>query len=173
MNIEHISRALGRAKLDVYRGEIEGYRLTEMGLLVPNNLKLFEWVGNNIILTTGKNLVLDRLFALSAVIALTHIGVGTDSTTAVVGQAQLNPLVSGSTTFAAFDGAPNAPSRTGSVVTYQATFGTGVANFAWAEAGTFNGAVNGVSTMFNRIVIGPFTKTPAVSIVMQFQITQT
>ncbi len=120
--------------------------------------------------TAGKNLVLDRLFSLSGPpAAVGNVGVGTDSTAAAVGQTQLNPSVSGSVLIQTADGGTARSSQT---VTIASTFGTGVANFAWNEYGLFNGNTNGTSTMFNRVVIGPFTKTSAVSIVLQAQITQ-
>ena len=64
------------------------------------------------------------------------------------------------------------PSRAAFVLTYKSTFGTGVANFTWNEAGLFNGTVNGTSNMFNRVIIGPFAKTSSVSIAYSTTITQ-
>lgn len=122
------------------------------------------------IVTNGKGLTLDRLFNLSSAVAITSMGVGTDSTAFAVGQTQLNPSVSGSVLLQNLDAGTSRASLT---VTCQSTFGTGVANFAWNEIGLFNGNTNGTSTMFDRIApIGPFTKTSAVSIVAIMQITQ-
>lgn len=120
--------------------------------------------------TNGKALVLDRTFGLASAAAVTHMGVGTDSTAYAVGQAQLNPSVAGSVFLQAFDALPT---RTGLVVTTQTTYGTAVANFAWAEIGQFAGATNGTSPLLDRIApIGPFTKSAAVSIVAVMQLTQ-
>lgn len=123
----------------------------------------------NLIVTVGKNLVLDRLFGLSSAVALTSVGVGTDSTAAAVGQTQLNPTVAGSVLLQTADAGT---SRSAQTVTIASTYGTGVANFSWNEIGLFNGNTNGTSTMFNRIVIGPFNKTTAVTIIAQLQISQ-
>lgn len=128
-----------------------------------------EFVRENLIVTTGKQLMLDRLFGLASAVALSSVGVGTDSTAAAVGQTQLNPSVAGSVLIQTADAGT---ARSTLTVTIQSTFGTGVANFQWNEAALFNGNTNGTSVMFNRIVIGPFTKTSAVSIVLQIQITQ-
>jgi hypothetical protein len=120
--------------------------------------------------TNGKGLVLDMLFGLSGATKVNSMGVGTDSTAYAVGQSQLNPTVSGSVFLQAFDAGT---SRSGLVVTATTTYATGVANFAWAEIGMFNGTTNGTSVMLDRIApIGPFTKSSAVSIVAVIQLTQ-
>lgn len=122
------------------------------------------------IVTNGKGLALDRLFGLSSSVAISSMGVGTDSTAYAVGQSQLNPSVAGSVFLQALDAGT---ARASLVVTATSTFATGNANFAWAEIGLFNGTTNGTSTMFDRIApIGPFTKSSAVSIVAVVQITQ-
>lgn len=101
--------------------------------------------------------------------AITSVGVGNDSTAASVSQIGLNPGSSGSVLIISADAGT---SRTNQTVTIQATFGTASANFTWNEAGLFNGVSNSSSIMFNRTVIGPFTKTTSVSIVYQVQVTQ-
>lgn len=123
------------------------------------------------IVTGGKNLILDRLFSLSGPpAAVVSMGVGTDTTAAAVGQTQLNPSVAGSVLLQTLDAGT---ARSGAVVTATATFATGSANFSWNEIGLFNGNTNGTSTMLNRIApIGPFNKTSAVSIVAVITITQ-
>ena len=123
------------------------------------------------IVTAGKNLILDRLFSLSGPpTAIVSMGVGTDTTTAAVGQIQLNPTVAGSVLLQTLDAGT---ARAGSVVTATATFATGSANFSWNEIGLFNGNTNGSSVMLNRIApIGPFAKTSSVSIVAVITITQ-
>jgi hypothetical protein len=126
-------------------------------------------VYKNIIVNNGKNLALDRLFGLASAVAISSVGVGTDSTAAAVGQTQLNPTVAGTVLIQTADAGT---ARSAQTVTITSTFGTGVANFTWNEAGLFNGNTNGTSTMFNRVVIGPFAKTSAVSIVYQTTVTQ-
>ena len=121
------------------------------------------------IVNNGKTLILDMLFGLGGS-KITSLGVGTDSTPFSVTQTQLNPSVAGSVLIQTQDaGSPSIASLT---VTCQSTFGTGVANFQWNEIGLFNGNTNGTSTMLDRIVIGPFSKTNTVSIVAVITITQ-
>jgi hypothetical protein len=122
------------------------------------------------IVTNGKQLTLDRLFGLSAAVAVGAMGVGTDSTAFAVGQSQLNPSVAGSVYLQALDAGT---ARSALTVTATTTYATGVANFAWNEIGLFNGTTNGTSVMLDRIApIGPFTKSAAVSIIAVVQITQ-
>lgn len=157
---DHIAKLKGHWRLEIYNGDIR---------TSDTLLKVIE--GDNGIVTNGKNLILDRLFALNGPpAAVGNVGVGTDNTAFAVGQTQLNPSVAGSVLIQTADAGT---SRSGSVVTIQSTFGTGVANFTWAECGLFNGNTNGTSTMLNRIApIGPFTKTSAVSIIVIITITQ-
>lgn len=120
--------------------------------------------GDNLVTTSGKGLILDRLYALSAVGQVTKTGVGTSNTAAAVGDTALTAVSYGAA--AAFD---STPTRAGLVVTSIQTFLTTDANFAWAELGLFNAA----NVMLNRIApVGPFTKSSAVSIVVTVQLTQ-
>lgn len=138
--------------------------------LPPERLKVWEWEGDNLVVTSGKDLSLDRLFALSGPpAAIGNVGVGTDSTAAAAGQTQLNPSVSGSVLLQTADAGT---ARSAETVTIASTYGTGVANFNWNEFGLFNGNTNGTSKMLNRIVIGAYNKTSVVSIVITGTITQ-
>lgn len=113
----------------------------------------------NLITTAGKGAYLDRLAGLGAVAAFTTLGVGNSATAAAVTDTQLQ---GGSVFLQAADA--TFPSRSGTVLSIQTTFGTAVANFTWNEAGYFNGVTNGTSVLFNRVIIGPFAKTAATSI---------
>lgn len=167
---------LGLHSFIAYEGELEYVEDEETGLLVPANPVVYKSpLYSNLVVTSGKSDYLQRLSAglgtVAAINAFGHIGVGTDSTAAAAGQTQLNPSVAGSTLIQACDASfPSGPSSL--VNTYKATFGTSVANFNWNEAGIFNGTTNGTSRMFNRVVIGPFNKTSAVSIAYTTTITQ-
>lgn len=166
---EALPDLLGLHQFVAYEGDVE-YVEDDHGLMVPANPVVYESpVVRNLIVTNGKNLMLDRLFGLASAVALTSIGVGTDSTAAAVGQTQLNPTVAGTVLIQTADAGT---SRTGQVVTIKSTFGTAVANFNWNEAGILNGNVNGTSTLFNRVVIGPFLKSASVSILYTAQISQ-
>ena len=162
---------VGRHHFAVYDGDIVLGLDPLTGLLVPQNDLVYETpVVTNLIVDGGKQAYLDRLGGLGSVAAFTSIGVGTDSTAAASGQNKLNPTVAGSVLIQAVDA--TFPSRSGFVETWKSTFGTGVANFTWNEAGIFNGTTNGTSTMFNRVIIGPFAKTSAVSIAYTTTVTQ-
>lgn len=165
MHSDSLTEPIGIHSFKAYKGDIV---LDENGN-ITNELVYESPKVKNLIVNNGKNLALDRLFGLSAAVAITSVGVGTDSTAASVTQTQLNPTVTGSVLLQTADAGTARASQT---VTIASTFGTGVANFTWNEAGLFNGNTNGTSTMFNRTVIGPFTKTSSVSIVYQVQITQ-
>jgi hypothetical protein len=150
----------GHWKLDVYRGDLRG---------AEHLLETIE--GDNLIVTLGKQILLDRLFAIGGPPGqLTHMGVGTDSTAAAVGQNKLNPSVAGTVSLLAFDSTPTRASQT---VTCIRTWDTATGNFSWNELGLANSATNDGTHLFNRIVIGPFAKTSAVSIVVTVTITQT
>lgn len=151
--METLPKLKGHWRLDVYEGDTD------------HLLRTIE--GDNLVVTTGKQLLLDRLFAIGGTpTQVNSMGVGATAAAAAVTDTQL-----GSTpTIKAFDAGT---SRAGLVVTCIATFATGDANISWNELAMFNGTVNGTSIMFNRIApIGPFTKTSAVSIVVTVTITQ-
>ena len=126
--------------------------------------------GDNLIVTSGKGLLLDRLFSISGFgAAINSMGVGNAATTAAAADTQLGG-VTPSPVLQALD---STPTRSGLVVTCTSTFGTTVANQNWQELALFNGTANGTSVMLNRVApIGPFNKTSAVSIVVTVTITQ-
>lgn len=179
---------MGHWKCDIIEGDVERRPLTSeqvrentawyaawpdapfplhIGDVVSPAIDVYE--GDNLVTTNGKGLLLDRLFALSAAVALTHMGVGNSVTAAVVGDTQL----AGATPAPDLRAYDALPTRTGLVVTAIRTYATTEGNMNWQEIGLFNGATNGTSTLFNRIApIGPFNKTSAVSIVATVTITQ-
>ncbi len=83
--------------------------------------------------------------------ATSHIGVG-NSTTAFTNTD--TDLIGASKARKAMDA--TYPTRATNVLTFRSTFGTGDANFAWAEWGVFNAATGG--TMLNRKVEALGTK---------------
>lgn len=153
----------GHWKLEAYQGDItkdkDGNILNERAILPEWNDHTYE--GDNLITTVGKQMIMQRLFGLSAVGAMTRIGVGTNAGGAVIGDTALTGGV-----FVVYD---STPTGTGTLtITCVATFGTGTANIVWAELGMDNGTV-----LLNRIApIGPFTKTAAVSIIVTVTVTQ-
>lgn len=182
MNLtDELPKLQGAARFLVFDGEVEDaarevstlpdegpYWIREGRIFVPRPKPILDsgWKQNTIV-TNGKGLLLDRLFGLAAAVAITSIGVGASATASAVGDTQLGTTPTLQTQDGTF------PSRAALVVTNQGTFGTGAANINWQECALFNGNVNGTSTMLDRIApIGPFTKTAAVSIILQITITQ-
>jgi len=178
---EHLPAIRGHWLFEVFDGDVERRPLTpeqvaengvwakvspgspplHVGAIVSRPIDAFE--GDNLVTTVGKGLLLDRLYALGTPpTAVNSMGVGTVSTAAAIGDTQMNQGGGGSSFLQALD---SLSTRAGLVVTSVCTYATGVANFAWAETGLFNGVTNGTSLLFNRIApIGPFTKSAAVSI---------
>lgn len=159
----------GHWRLDVYDGDVERRPLTREqrrenrrarrhGLLLPLHageivsrpIDVYE--GDNLVVTVGRQVTMDRIYGLSSVAAISRTGVGTSNTAAALA----NTTLTGSA-FKVFD---STPTRSSLTVTSITTFGTGEANIVWAELGLDN-----ATTLLNRIApIGPFTKTTAVSI---------
>lgn len=163
-------RLVGRHHFVAYEGDIELQVDERTGLLAPANPVLYATpITRNLIVDGGKTAYLDQLAQITST-GFNKVGVGTDSTAAAGGQIKLNPSVAGSVLIQACDA--TFPSRASNVLTLKSTFGTGVANFTWNEAGNFDGTVNGTSRMFNRVIIGPFAKTSAASIAYTNTITQ-
>ncbi len=131
---------------------------------ILNEPPVLTFEGHNLVDTSGKGLLLDRLFGVAgAGAALTQAVVGANNTTAAIGDTDATFTTPVRVTF------DSTPTRAGLVVTSVATYGTGVGNIVWAECGQ----ENAVPTLFDRIApIGPFTKTTAVSIVLTFTTTQ-
>lgn len=95
-----------------------------------------------------------------------HIGVGNGTTAFAAEQADLQgasklrkPMDAGY------------PTRSVATLTFQATFGTGDANWPWQEWGIFNNGTTGVGIMHNREVENLGTKTSNVTWVFQVDIT--
>ncbi len=108
----------------------------------------------NLLVTAGITALLTLLQGGAATAfntANAYLGVGDSTTAAAIGQTDLQAatnkvrqLVSG------------APTVSGNVGTWVASFGSAVANFAWQEIGLFNASTAG--TMLNRAVTSLGTK---------------
>ena len=116
-------------------------------------------VEGNIAVSAGIALVLDLLIAAGGTAfnnANARIGVGDSSAAAAIGQTDLQAATNKfrrvmEATF---------PSRSGSTVSWKASFATGEANFAWNEWCVANAASGG--TMLNRKVESLGTKSSGV-----------
>lgn len=107
---------------------------------------------------TGRNLMAGLLVGTSSntfTNSTSYIGVGDSSAGFLSAQTDLQ----GTKLRKNVDG--GFPTITNNVLTFQATFGTGQANFAWNEWGIFNASSSG--TMLNRKVENLGTKTSAQS----------
>lgn len=126
--------------ITAHEGDLE-YEVDERtGLQVIANPLVFELRKRNLVVTTGKQLALDRLFGLGGAVALAGTAVGTGSTAPAAGDSALTGAV-----YKAFT---TAPSRSGLVVTCATQFTSAEANININEAGlqTASGGV-----LFNRI----------------------
>jgi hypothetical protein len=152
-----IKPATGVWTFIAYEGEKE---VDEQGNVL--NPVVWSQTKTNLIVTTGKQLMLDRLFGLSAAVALSGMAVGTSATAAAVGDTAI--------TAAAYKAFASTPTRSGLVVTAITSYLTSEANINIQEAGLLT-ASGGV--LYNRLApIGPFNKTTAVSLDVTIQITQ-
>lgn len=126
------------------------------------NRVAWQLTATNIIVTTGKQLMMDRLFGLGGASAISGLAVGTSATAAALGDTSItNP---------AYKAFASTPTRSGLVVTAVTSYTTAEANINIQEAGLMT-ASGGV--LFNRLApIGPFNKTTAVALDVTVQITQ-
>lgn len=124
-----------------------------------------EFEVDNLVVTTGKQHIASRLGAASPPTAMSHMAIGSDSTTAAITQAalisELGRVALTSTTVNV--------SGTSSTVTYAATFpaGTGTGNVY--EAGVFNNSSSGV--MLCRTTFPLVTKQAGDTIAITWVIT--
>jgi hypothetical protein len=101
----------------------------------------------NLVVTTGKNFTASRMVG-TADNVMSHMALGSNSTAAAVGDTALGTELGRV--------ALTAGTATNNVVTYTATFGTGVATGGVQEAGIFNASSAG--TMLCRVVFAIVNK---------------
>lgn len=101
----------------------------------------------NLVVTTGKNFTASRMVGIASNV-MSHMALGSSSTAAAVGDTALGAEL-GRVALTAGTAATN-------VVTYTATFGTGVATGGVQEAGIFNASSAG--TMLCRVVFAVVNK---------------
>ena len=120
---------------------------------------------HNLVVTTGRNVIADRMKGTPTKAAMTHMAVGTSSTAAVIGDTTLGAEVSASRT------ALTSTSVTTNVITYTCTFGAGVGTGALVEAGLFNASSAG--DMLCRTVFAVINKGASDSVVVTWTVTIT
>ncbi len=113
---------IGRLKIEVFGGD--------------GTLKMVQEVPN-LVVTAGKNVIADRMKGTPAKGAMTHMSLGTSSTTPAAADATLGVEIAGSRV------GLSSTSVTANAVTYSASFGAGVGTGAVVEAGIFNAASAG------------------------------
>lgn len=130
------------------------------------------------ITTIGKYMLADAIIGGSGYTKMTNANAGLavgDSTTAfAVGQTNMQGAVNVTNRVRkAMDASFPSRGSGGSenVLTLQATFSTGDANFAWNEWGAFNNATDGSGQMFNRVVSSLGTKVSTATWILQVTIT--
>lgn len=123
-------------------GELEVTLLDEFG-----NIK-HQDTYKNLVVTVGKNFIASRMKDATAT-AMTHMGIGSGTTAADVGQTALVTQISNRIALAS-------TTVTNHQVAYAATFGAGVSSGAITEAGIFNASTAG--TMLSRTVFNVVNK---------------
>ena len=155
--LDRIPVARGHWNFKAYEGDVE---YNDCGRVL--NRIIADWSQENLIVTVGKQLILDRLFGLSAAAAITGTAVGTSATAAAVGDTALTTPV-----FQAFDATPT---RSALVVTAVTTYNTATANINIQESGLLTVAAG---VLLNRLApVLSFTKTTAMSLAITTTITQ-
>jgi hypothetical protein len=103
---------------------------------------------DNLIVTTGRNMIVDRLLAAPTLGVPTHMAVGTGTTAEAVGQTAL--------TTESARVALTTKTRSGNVLTLVGDYAAGVATAALTEAGVFDAASAG--NMHSRVVFAAINK---------------
>ena len=131
MNLNEIFKLTGKVHLTVTNehGEVVEQRAT------------------NLVVTTGKNFTASRMVGTASNV-MSHMAIGAGTTAAAVGDTALGSELGRV--------ALTAGTATNNVVTYTATFGTGVGTGAVTEAGIFNASSAG--TMLCRVVFAVVNK---------------
>lgn len=117
----------------------------------------------NLVVQVGKNYISQRMVD-GATTVMSHMEVGTGTTTPVSGDTALQSPIGGSRQ--AFSGAASVAANT---ITYTATFGAGVGTGAITEAGIFNASSAGI--MLCRTVFSVVNKAAGDTINISWSVT--
>jgi|TARA_B110000263_G_C15275526_1_gene495682 hypothetical protein len=118
---------------------------------------------NNLVVTAGKSWIASRMNAATASV-MTHMGVGTNSTAAVVGDTALGTQLSTRSGLTTSGG-----TVAGAVITYACTYAAGSHTGAITEAGVFNASSSG--TMLCRTVFAVINKGAADTMTVSWAVT--
>jgi hypothetical protein len=116
---------------------------------------------HNLVVNTGKNFMTSRLKDTTKA-AMSHMAVGTDVTSAAVGQTALIAQLSNRV-------AIDSTTVLSNVITYVCTFGPGVCTGAITEAGIFNASTAG--DMLARTTFAVINKSAADTLVITWTVT--
>ena len=114
----------------------------------------------NLVVTAGKNFVASRM-KVTTKAAMTHMAIGTNNTTAAVGQTALSAEVA--------RGALTSTTVSNNTIAYVETFAAGTGTGAIVEAGVFNASSGG--TMLCRTVFAVVNKGSADAMTITWTIT--
>lgn len=151
--------------------------LVRGGMTVEDAVKKFseKFIGKeehtgNLALNAGITLLLQLLGATASPTAFSSaassMGIGDSATAAVA--TQTNLLAASNKQYNVMDS--TYPTVVNQTITWQATFASADANFAWQEY-VINNATNGAGTSLNRIVTSKGTKAVGETWILQIQIT--
>ena len=116
----------------------------------------------NLVVTAGKNFVASRMKDTTKA-AMTHMAIGTNSTTAAVGQTALSAEVA--------RGALTSTTVSNNTIAYVETFAAGVGTGAIVEAGVFNASSSGDMLCRTVFASGVVNKGSADSMTITWTIT--
>lgn len=148
MDAQDLFKAVGRVRLELHDAE-------------GNLLQTEE--ATNLIVSSGKNVIADRMNSTPTMAAMSHMAVGTGITAPAVGDTALGAEVAGSRT------ALGSTTVAANVITYTCTFGAGVGTGALTEAGIFNAATGG--NMLARVTFSVINKGASDSLTITWTVT--
>lgn len=120
---------------------------------------------DNLVVTTGRNVIANRMRSSPTMAAMTHMAVGTDATAAAIGQTALIAEVAASRT------ALDSTTVTNNQIAYVCTFPAGVGTGNLREAGIFNASSSG--DMLARVTFSSLNKAAGDSVTITWTITIT
>ena len=131
------------------------------GMLIPGDCKEFD----NIVTTAGKNKIVNALNSSSNTCAISHLHMGSGSTTPAAGDTDVETAVGSRMAIAE-------SSLSGTVFLMSFNFGTGDNNGTWRNYGLFDAATGG--TMFSHALDSEdFVKTTSKTAVVDYSFTLT
>jgi hypothetical protein len=163
-----VIRWYGRATVAKYWADDDLTPITAFGPYGPRRSTPFEVIeGDNLLMTTGGTLIMDRLTAVSAnALDATNARMAVGDSTTPASSSQTDLQAATNKFRQVVDAAPN---RSGATTQWVCTYGLAVANFAWNECGLANAASG--ANLVNRIVQNMGTKSSSQQLVLTISAT--